>query len=212
MRDLIFQINQEMRDFTLNPQVITDFIEKIKELQQQNSPIVRIICEDDIQVLKLARLFISKLLIANSSRNNIEITGEDWRQENIEFSLIKFWVDDFELNRIINYKSYAIGGYAGFNIVRKRDLLRYIYDEIKAVINNLRLGTESDASDQIQEDTFPASSIGCSKITWFKNWGSAKALVDRMLKLKLPKSGFKRTLSILIVIVGLISSIFTIMG
>jgi hypothetical protein len=160
MRALIDQINHEMEDFTLNPQAITDFIEKIDELQQQNSPIVRIICEDDIQVLKLARLFISKLNV-DSSQNHIQIAGEDWRQENIEFSLIKFWVDDFELNRIINYKYYALGGHAGFTIVRRRDLLRYVYDEIMAVINNLRLSTEStekqdetiitNVSNQIQE-------------------------------------------------------------
>ena len=159
MRELTDQINQEMEDFNLNPQAITDFIEKIEKSQQQNSPIVRIICEDDIQVLKLARLFILKLLNANSSQ--IQITGEDWRQENIDFSLIRFWVDDFELNRLINYKSYGLGGHAGFKIVKQRDLLRYVYDEINAVINNLRLGTESteekdeivitDVSDQIQE-------------------------------------------------------------
>lgn len=159
MRELINKINQEIEDFTLNPQAITAFIEKIEELQQQGSPIVRIICEDDIQVLKLARLVILKLLNTDSSQ--IQITGEDWRQENIDFSLIKFWIDDFELNRIISYKLYALGGHAVFNLVRQRDLLRYVYDEINAVINNLRLGTESaekkdeivvtDLSEQIQE-------------------------------------------------------------
>lgn len=141
MKELIGKINQEMEDFTLNPQAITEFIEKIEELQQQKSPIVRIICEDDIQVLKLARLVILKLLNADSSQ--IQITGEDWKQENIDFSLIKFWIDDFELNRIISYKLYALGGHAFFNIVKERDLLRYVYDEINAVINTLRLGTES---------------------------------------------------------------------
>lgn len=160
MRELIGKINQEMKDFTLNPQAITEFIEKIEELQQQESSIIRIICEDDIQVLKLARLFILKLLNADSSQ--IQITGEDWKQENIDFSLIKFWIDDFELNRIISYKLYALGGHAVFNLVRQRDLLSYVYDEIYAVINNLRLGTESDEkkdefvvtdlTEQIQEN------------------------------------------------------------
>ena len=159
MRELIDKINQEIEDFTLNPQAITELTKKIEELQQQKSPIVKIICEDDIQVLKLARLVILKLLNADSSQ--IQITGEDWRQENIDFSLIKFWIDDFELNRIISYKLYALGGHAVFNIVKERDLLRYVYDEINAVINNLRLGTESaekkddivvtDLSEQIQE-------------------------------------------------------------
>lgn len=159
MRELIDKINQEIEDFTLNPQAITELTKKIEELQQQKSPIVKIICEDDIQVLKLARLVILKLLNADSSQ--IQITGEDWRQENIDFSLIKFWIDDFELNRIISYKLYALGGHAVFNIVKERDLLRYVYDEINAVINNLRLGTEStekkdeifvtDLSEQTQE-------------------------------------------------------------
>ena len=157
MREIISKINQEIKDFNVNPQTITDLIDKIRELQEQDSTITRIICEDDFQVLRLARLFIIKLLDTNGQRNHVQITRDEWREENINFSLIKFWIDDFELNRLISHKFYALGGHAGFDVVRQRDLLSYIYDEIKNVIDNLRLDSESpeiistDVTEQVQE-------------------------------------------------------------
>ena len=162
MNEIIDRINQEMDDFNVNPQTITDLIDKINELQEQDSAVARIICEDDFQVLKLGRLLIIKLSEANSPRNHIQISGEDWRIENLDFSLIKFWIDDFEINRIVNYKFIALGGNAGFDVIRQRDFLSYIYDEIRGVIGNLRLESEraeeepqetvsSNISEQIQE-------------------------------------------------------------
>ena len=153
MRELINRIRRETESFSLSPQTITELINRIQDLQSESSPIVQIICDDDFQVLKLARLLIIKLSNFQSTRNHIQITEEDWRDEEIEFSLIRFWIDDLEINRIIAHKFIALGGNVGFDVVRQRDSLRFIYDEIENVLNNLRLEEEtSQEQEAIRED------------------------------------------------------------
>ncbi len=160
LKQIINKIKQEIDSLILSPQSISDFINKIEELQRESSPIVQIICSDDYQILKLARLLIIKIN-TDASKNHISITGDDWRKEGVDFSLIKFWMDDLEINRIIAYKFIALGGNAGFEVVRRRDFLKFIYDEVNNVINNLRLNQESiiqpkelittDVTSQIQQ-------------------------------------------------------------
>ncbi len=134
MKELIKQIKKDMKSLNLSPETITQFIDRINELKSSSSSITDRICEDDSQVLKLSRVLISKCL----EGNHIRIIGNEWEEENLTFSLIKFWIDDLELNRIITTKLYELGGHAYFEVVKKRDFLNFIYDEINNVINNLQ--------------------------------------------------------------------------
>jgi hypothetical protein len=156
MRELVERIINCMNEMNLNSEDITTLIDTIIENQNASSSITRDICEDDLEVLRLARLLIIKFLDIGEN-NQINISGNDWRSENINFSLLRFWLDDFEINRFISHKLLGIGGQVFFIIVRRRDFLSYIYDEIRSVLNRLRLPTLT--SDEGNEISIPEPEI-----------------------------------------------------
>jgi len=141
MEKLIQKIKNEMDSFSLTPKTLFELISEIQKLQKEKSPLVKGICEDDFEVLKLSRLLISKLL-TEADNKFIQITGDDWRKENIQISLIRFWIDDLGIKRIIAYKIMGLGGHVGFEVVKRRNFLLFIYDEIKTVFHHMGIKFE----------------------------------------------------------------------
>ena len=153
MRELIERIIQTIESLDLSPDTISELILNINELKSTSSPIVNRIHDEDIQILRIARLLIIKHI--QSANHHMNISGTDWREHSINFTMVRFWLDDLELNRIIAHKILGLGGTAYFEIVRTRDFLNFIYDEIKNVMNQIQLPQEeavTETSVQISSD------------------------------------------------------------
>lgn len=151
MRELVERIIRDIASLDLSIDVISEFIQRINELKSTSSPIVGRIRDEDIQILKIARLLISKHI--ENTNHRINISGTDWREDDLNFTMIRFWLDDLELNRIIAHKSLGIGGIAYFEIVRTRDFLNFIYDEIKNVIVQIQLPEEESQTEEAVQIT-----------------------------------------------------------
>jgi len=140
-------------------EIIKKIIKKIEENKLQSKDLVKLIQFlkkysrkpnkekigiDDIQKAEIVNLFIEKK--EQAQKNWIHISGEDWQSKDLNFSKIKFLIDDLEMNRIINHKILALGGNFAFELVEHQLYLDFLYEELLSIINKFEDKLKQDES------------------------------------------------------------------
>lgn len=142
---LIAKINSN----TLTSVDLLDFEKYVKNILKMRKNEFPDISEDDLERLMMLKILMFKK--ENLGKNWISINPDDWKGK-IDFSKIKFFIDDLELNRIIDHKILGLGGYISFELVEKHKFMKFIFRELLDIVDRLKK-TELFKAIEIDKET-----------------------------------------------------------
>ncbi|MFA5125381.1 MAG: hypothetical protein WC462_00055 [archaeon] len=145
MEKIIEKIQSKIKNRTLDSRDIEELIAYLL-VNKKDLPFIA----DELAKLKIAKFLIPKIMSSEPERS-IQITGDEWRAEKLDFNLISLWIDDFEVNDFIAYKTSALGGYISFDVVKRKEIVLYIYNQINEILDQAGLFASNNIKTSDEE-------------------------------------------------------------
>jgi hypothetical protein len=108
--------------------------------------------EDDFERLDIVALLLSKLESVDPQNYTVGVGGDEWRRFGDVFSKLKRIIDSLEIEDIIDYVGFALGGSAHFHIVERQLYRDFLYNQIKAILRKVASASKEGATGKYVED------------------------------------------------------------
>ncbi|AKB17334.1 MULTISPECIES: hypothetical protein [unclassified Methanosarcina] len=137
MKQILETLKGKIAENTLTSDDVFAFTERLKESMREGAPIVKNVLPANIDMLEIYAFALQKMEMANAGDSGLR--AADWRESIDDFSKLKEFVDKLQESELIKNVAWNVGGMAIYDIPDPSGYKRYVYWNIKAVLDNMGL-------------------------------------------------------------------------
>jgi len=126
MKNEIKEILEKIDKFDLTGDDLGKIIPKLKEYIEQITLPRRDILNDSIKWIEVIHFLIEKY-----EKDKLNISGEDWKKKNLDFSKLKRIIDELDWTFVIENKIWTLGGGCFFKMIDKKEFINFLYSKLK---------------------------------------------------------------------------------
>lgn len=138
MKQTLETLKGKIAENTLTSDDLFAFTGRLKESMREGAPIVRNVSPANIDLLEIYAFALQKMEMANADRDS-GLRAADWRESINDFSKLKAFVDKLQESELIKSVSWNVGGMAIYDIPDSSAYKRYVYWNVKSVLDNMEL-------------------------------------------------------------------------